>query len=82
MSVQIIDVTCPTCRHFGSARWVTDLKAPYPRTLVALTAGFCSIDRGDGRETEIQCMRCNDTHVSGAEARSALWGQNAANSNT
>jgi hypothetical protein len=72
MSVQIIDVTCPTCRHFGSARWVVDSKAPFPRKLAALTAGFCSIERGDGREADIRCMRCNDTHVAGAEARTAL----------
>lgn len=72
LSVHTSSVSCPICRQAGWARWLDNTKhLAAPRRLEALSAGFCSIDRGDF-EPEIRCMRCHDTHRAAAEARSAL----------
>jgi hypothetical protein len=73
LSVQMIAVSCSRCRQIGQARWLEDTTKPgTPRKLVALSEGFCSIDRGRNAEPEVSCMRCNDTHLARREARSAL----------
>jgi len=72
MSVHTSDVSCPICRQPGWASWLDNTSyLTAKRQLVALSAGFCSIVRGDS-EPEIRCMRCHDTHRACAEARSAL----------
>jgi hypothetical protein len=59
LSVQTIVVNCGHCRLSGAARWLADSSKPgAPRKLVALTAGFCSIERGANTEPEILCMSC------------------------
>ena len=60
-SIHTVRLSCPTCRQEGSARWAhPEAGHAGPRKLTGLTAGFCSVERGDGREAEILCTRCND----------------------
>jgi len=78
LKFQIEHLICPACKQAGTARWQLDSAGndnnagQSARKLVALTSGFCSIDRGKNAAPEIACMRCEDTHISGKEARSAL----------